>query len=488
MSKKFSVPKNKEEILAWINTVPMYKEDQPLDLSFKGKDEIFTAQNANLVTQMERLEKFSPYYREKFKEWGIDPKSIKTVDDLEKIPLTSKADYMKDRGESFKLDMDFNNLMEYILYEITYTTGTTTGMPTRFYNATYDMFMQSWMFKVGCKICYLEPTDHIFNLFPFHFIPHIGYYKTVHFTSALGATMSWGFTGAQLPGFPYNIHRSMQQAIEDIENKKVNVLCGIGSYIRRLIMVAEEQGRDFSRINKVQALGEPVPKGMRDDMRKRLQGMGAGEVFISNAFGFTESQTAFQECSELGGAHQGVPQMYYFEVVDEAGKRKPDGEPGLLCITHLDRRGTCLLRYLVGDIVALSDKRCPICGRNDQRIIAAVGSTYGTRTKELLKVKGTLINPQAMQDVVANTPGVIEYQFIVTKEKADDPYSMDVLILRVGADKGVDLVAMEKVLKEKVKRNSELTPKVEFTQMSEIFNPGATLKATRVVDQRPQEK
>ena len=103
-------------------------------------------------------------------------------------------------------------------------------------------------------------------------------------------------------------------------------------------------------------------------------------------------------------------------------------------------------------------------------------------------MKGTLINPQAMQDVVANTPGVIEYQFIVTKEKADDPYSMDVLILRVGADKGVDLVAMEKVLKEKVKRASELTPKVEFIQMSEIFNPGATLKATRVVDQRPQEK
>ena len=39
--KKFSVPKNKEEIMAWINTVPMYKEDQPLDLSFKSKDEIF---------------------------------------------------------------------------------------------------------------------------------------------------------------------------------------------------------------------------------------------------------------------------------------------------------------------------------------------------------------------------------------------------------------------------------------------------------------
>jgi len=146
MAKQFKVPKNPAEIQAWIDTVPMYKQEQPLDLSFKSREEIRAAQNANLVKQMERLEKFSPYYREKFKEWGLDPKSIQTVDDLEKIPVTSKEEYMKDRGESFKLEMDFNNMLEYILYEITYTTGTTTGMPTRFYNSTYDMFMQSWMF------------------------------------------------------------------------------------------------------------------------------------------------------------------------------------------------------------------------------------------------------------------------------------------------------------------------------------------------------
>jgi phenylacetate-CoA ligase len=486
MANKFKVPKNPQEVMKWINSIPMYKEDQPLDLSFKSKEEIRAAQDTNLVKQMERLEKFSPYYRNKFKEWGLDPKSIKTVDDLVKIPLTSKADYMKDLGESFKLEMDFANAMEYITYEITYTTGTTTGMPTRFYNATYDMFMQSWMFRVGCKICYLEPDDIVMNLFPFHFIPHIGYYKTVHFAAAANMTLCFAFTGAQLPGFPYKIHRSMQQAIEDIERKKVNALSGIGSYVRRLIMAAEEQGRDFSRINKIQALGEAVPKGMRDDMRKRLQKMGAGEVFISNAFGFTESQTAFQECQELGGAHQGVPQMYYFEVVDESGKRKPDGEPGLLCITHLDRRGTCLLRYLVGDIVAITDKQCPHCGRNDQRIVTTVGSTYGTRTKELMKVKGTLINPEIMRDAVANTPGVIEYQFIIAKEKTDDPYSMDVIRLLIGADSNVDTSKLELELKDKVKRAVELTPKVEFVKLSEIFNPGTTLKATRVVDQRPQ--
>jgi len=64
---------------------------------------------------------------------------------------------------------------------------------------------------------------------------------------------------------------------------------------------------------------------------------------------------------------------------------------------------------------------------------------------------------------------------------------MDMLKLRVGADKGVDLAELEKVLKEKVKKAVELTPKVEFVPLSEIFNPGATLKATRIVDERPVE-
>jgi phenylacetate-coenzyme A ligase PaaK-like adenylate-forming protein len=485
-STPFRIPKNKEEIRAWIKSHPAWEATMATDALFFPADKLRAMQNENLVKQMERLEKFSPHYRAKFKEWGLDPKSIKTVDDLVRVPLTSKEEFMKDRGMSFKLEMDPANMLDYILYEVLYTTGTTTGMPSPFFNTTYDMFMQCWMFQIGCKICYMEPGDMVMNLFPYHFIPHMGYYKTVHFAAAANLRMCWGFTGAPLPGFPYEFHRSMQQSIEDIERYRVNVLSGIGSYVRRLIMVAEEQGRDFSSVKSVQALGEAVPMGMRDDIVRRLQRLGAGEVFVSNAFGFTEAQSAFQECRPLGGAHGGGP-LCYFEVVDEQGNRKPDGESGLLCITHLDRRGTCLLRYLVGDIVAITDEPCEHCGRNDQRIIAAVGSTYGTRTKELMKVKGTLINPEIMRDAVANTAGVIEYQFVVTKENADDPYSMDMLQLRIGADKGVDLAELERTLKEKVRRAVELTPKIIFEERSAIFNPGETLKATRVVDMRPRE-
>ena len=105
-----------------------------------------------------------------------------------------------------------------------------------------------------------------------------------------------------------------------------------------------------------------------------------------------------------------------------------------------------------------------------------------------MKVKGTLINPETMRDAVANTTGVVEYQFIITKEKADDPYSVDLMLLKIGPSKGVDLKKLEAELIDKVRRAVELTPKVQFVDQSEIFDPGTTLKATRVIDQRPQEK
>jgi len=105
-----------------------------------------------------------------------------------------------------------------------------------------------------------------------------------------------------------------------------------------------------------------------------------------------------------------------------------------------------------------------------------------------MKVKGTLINPEIMRDAVANTADVVEYQFIITKEKADDPYSVDLMLLKVGPAKGADLKKLEADLIDKVRRAVELTPKVVFVEQSEIFDPGKTLKATRIIDQRPQEK
>jgi phenylacetate-coenzyme A ligase PaaK-like adenylate-forming protein len=264
---------------------------------------------------------------------------------------------------------------------------------------------------------------------------------------------------------------------------------GVASFIRRLLILAEKQDRDFSAVRMVRALGEAAPLEFRDDIRMRLQNMGAGDVFVGNDYGFTEMQGSATECVELGGCHNPSPELYFFEIVDEkTGERLEDGKEGLLAITHLNRRGTVLLRYVIGDIAAIRRDTCPSCGRNGERIVIATGSTYATRTSELVKLKGVLINPELLRDEVSTTPGVGEYCIVFRKEDPQDPLSPDVLELRVAAFEDANKSELEKELIDRVFNACEMRPKVIFTDMNSIFDPTVSLKAQRVLDFRPKLK
>ena len=84
-----------------------------------------------------------------------------------------------------------------------------------------------------------------------------------------------------------------------------------------------------------------------------------------------------------------------------------------MLLTHLNRRGTVLLRYVAGDVVALTHEQCPHCGRWEPRFL---GSPY--RVDGLTKVKGTLINPAVILDGLSGllSRGVREYQVVISRE------------------------------------------------------------------------
>ncbi|MHA1604584.1 MAG: phenylacetate--CoA ligase family protein, partial [Candidatus Freyarchaeota archaeon] len=179
--------------------------------------------------------------------------------------------------------------------------------------------------------------------------------------------------------------------------------------------------------------------------------------------------------------------LYFIEVVDpKTGERKEDGEEGVAAITHLNRRGTVLLRYVLGDIIKLTHEQCPYCGRNTVRILPVSGSVYATRTKELVKFKGTLINPGALRDAIENVGGIAEYQIIFTKSDPNDPYSTDKLVLKVAPTGTVSREELEKRIADAVVKAAEMSATIEWVSSpSEIYDPMVSLKATRVVDLRP---
>jgi phenylacetate-coenzyme A ligase PaaK-like adenylate-forming protein len=477
-----------EKTKKFIDMVPLYKEDKndPAFLTGKELDEV---RNKNLRVQMELCAKYSPYYHDLFKECGIDASSIKTIDDLEKLPLTTKLDYMKN-PEAFRLKLDSTRpFYELILWDLTMTTGTTTGIPSIFWNTTHDFYAQTLFFIRGSKISWAVPgEDIIFNAFPLGPIPHMAYLRTLTASFASGCAVVCGHTGMPHPDFP--IHRKLDDAIKLMEAYKCTGAMGIASYMRRFVMRAQEMGTDCSRIRGVHALGESCPKGMRDDMTRRLEELGADSPLIDNAYGFTECQGAFPECAELAGCHNPDPSLYFMEVVNpETGERLAEGEQGHVAVTHINRRGTVLLRYLLGDIGKVTYEPCPHCGRKSERMMPISGSVYSTRTKELVKLKGTLINPGLLMDAIENIGGIVEYQVVFTKADPSDPYSLDKLVVRVAPTGEIPADKLKASITDAVLKAAEMRPEIQFVSSPfEIFDPRLSLKATRILDQRPVMK
>ncbi len=452
------------------------------DILYQSQAEIREIQNQRFRHQISLCFKAHPYYQDVFARLHLTPNDFKTIDDLHKLPVTTKQDYMKN-PQSFRL----NPLPEFlpqerILWDVTYTTGTTAGMPTPFFNTTHDYFATLEQLKRLCGVIGITENDVVMNLFPLTPVPHIGFMRTRDYASVVGASVVSALTGTPYPAYP--VHRRLDDAVHMVEQHKGTVLSGIVSYVRRVVMRAEELGANFSSVRLVSALGEPCPRGMREDMRRRLARLGAKQqnLVVGNALGFTEMQGSTGECVEFGGGHNPAPDQFYFQVINEQSHEPlPDGERGLFTVTHLDRRGTTLLRYIVGDLNAISNETCPHCGRQGPRVI-----TNTVRTAELVNLKGTLINPDAIKEAISSVEGVEEYQIVFTNEQQDDPYSGDKLLIRV-ASQPSEQERVKTQITTKVAEAAEMRPAIEFVGMSDIFDPTKTLKSTRVVDLRTVE-
>ncbi len=421
-----------------------------------------------------------PYARRVFAERGLTPDDFRTVDDIPKLPPMTKQDYIRD-PEAYRLDASRArdlSLEERTLADIIYTAGS-TGEPTPFYDTVHDRFARIDLLGRGARIAGIGPDDTVMNLFPLSAVPHQGYLSATWGAMATGSKLLSAHTGRAYADFP--VHRRMDEAIDLSESQRATVLWGITSYVRRVILRAETLGKDFSAVRLVMAMGEPCPTAMRDDMRARLMRLGSPHVTVNNGYGMTELMGPSTECRENGGAHLPAPEQFYFEVVDpQTYAPVPDGERGLLVLTHLNRRGTVLLRYVAGDVVALTHDQCPHCGRWEPRFL---GSPY--RVDGLTKVKGTLVNPAVLLDGLSSllSRGVKEYQVVISREAPTDPLSPDVLRVRAAcADEHRPRLRQE--IAATVRAETEITPEIEFLPADGFGEIAGGYKFKRFVDER----
>ena len=431
-------------------------------------------QGERLRRMLELCARGHPYYRGRWAGAGIDATAIRTVAELERLPLTPKQDLMAG-PERFRLNVPDLPLHERVLWEVIYTTGSTAD-PTPLYNTTHDYHAYLFQSRRVAEISGICETDVIANLFPLTAAPMGAFVRSATNAYAAGAAIFGVLTGAPHGGFA--VHRTLEDAVRLIERHRATVLWGVPSFLRRVLLRAIERGADFRNVRMCALSGESSTPAMREELRRCLRTLGARGTTVFDRYGSTELG-AFAQCCEEGDYHNPAPEIQYHEVVDpETGRRLPDGERGALAVTYLDRRGTVLVRFVVGDVVGLTREPCPVCGRNGDRLIGPV-----VRMKDLVKVKGMLLNPAVLLETLRSIPEIDEFQVVVRREDPSDPFSMDELVVRVAA-RGGDRQGLASVIAARTQEAVRVRPQVEFATATDIYDPATQTKAVRFADER----
>jgi phenylacetate-CoA ligase len=448
-------------------------------------DPLFTLEPAQLAALRERrfavtLDRVfaaHPYYRRRFAEAGLTRSDIRGLVDLAKIPVTTKADYVAD-PDAFRLGATgAADDTETIVWDVMYTTGS-SGAPTPFVSTAYDFINILALNRNMLQLRGVTSTDTILNLFPLTRYPHGAFARAMNAAAAMNIPVVAALPGHLNERQP-QIGSRLDQVVAIAAQSRATILWGVPTFIRKMAARAEELGAQLPAVRLVFVTGESFGEAARKDLTERLGRLGAAAPFISVSYGATEMQGGMVECAPGMGNHNPAPDQFLFEAVDpQSHAPVADGKEGLLLLTHLDRRGTVMLRYALGDVARLTSARCPHCGALTERLISVPRRIDG-----LLKIKGMLVNPQALVEVVTAEAEVLEFQATVAKESPGDPLSMDRLVLKIvpAAAAGADLAER---LQRNVQKAIGVTPAVERITADDPIISERGWKAKPVLDLR----
>lgn len=446
------------------------------DASRWSADQLAKVQVERMRATVQRCLDRHPHYGPRLRRAGLGPADIRAPGDIAKLSLTTKSEFLT-APDAFRLTPGTPVSSGDLLWDVMYTTGSTTGEPAPVYATSADHFAHLAAARREGLFIGLSSVDCIANLLPLTKFPMGAYARSASDAASLDASMIWCHTGRSGDG--YYVHHTLDEAIDLVCAHRATVLWGIASFIRRFLLRCAERKVLLPSVRMSLVTGEAVTDGLKAELaRLMLQAKSAGHLVI-NRYGATELGTSLYECAPGSGLHLLTPEDVYFEVVDLASQAAvPDGEVGSLAFTHLHRTGTVLLRYLIGDVTSLSHEQCPSCGRTSPRLLAPPRRTAGS-----VKIKGTLVDLNGLHEQLANFQEVNEAQILVRREDPKDPYSADTLEIRIVAHSPTRSGLAEAVA-ALTNKTTMITPIVSVVSDGALFDPLTTPKAQYIVDQR----
>jgi phenylacetate-CoA ligase len=418
-------------------------------------DDLHKLQEDRLRSLVRFVYAHSSFYRDRFKEAGVEPDDIKKLSDVTKLPFTQKIDLRNTYPTGmFCLPGDW-----VVRYHV---SSGTTGKPTvvGYTQGDIDMWTDSLaraLTSIGLGRGDVIQVGYGYGLFTGGLGLHYGAEK-------LGATV--------LPIGAGNTERQ----IELMQDLGSTAIACTPSYFLYINEVAQNMGisiRDDTKL-KVGVFGaEP----WSDETRKRIED--ATGIKAYDIYGTSEmSGPLFTECHLQNGIHIWAD-LFLIEAVDpDTGEQVADGERGELVVTSLDKWAFPLIRFRIGDLTIIDNEPCE-CGRTHPRIMRILG-----RTDDMIVVRGINVFPSQVESVLMRIPEVGDhYQIIVDRKGPLDVMKVEVEVTeQVFSDKIADLMTLSKRVSKELKNVLNITAEVNLVEPGSI--PRSMGKAKRVIDKR----
>jgi phenylacetate-CoA ligase len=430
---------------------------------------------------MDRIFAAHPYYKRVFKECGLERGDIRSLRDLDKIPITTKADFMAAPREFCMGPEGALDDSETVVWQTMYTTGS-SGAPSPFVMTSYDYVSTLAQKRNMLRIRGVTEKDSLLSLFPLTVYPHGAFLGGVNTSPAFSIPVT-----IALPGRENDRHPEIGSRLDDVVaiagRTNATIIQGVPTYIRKVIARAQELDVKLPAARQIWVTGEGLGDQARADLIARLKLLGARDPEVNVAYGLSEIQGGLVECAHGFGYHNPSPDQFLFECVDPETKAAAAADAeGLILLSHLDRRGTVLLRYAVGDIACVSSERCPNCNMLTERIVSMPHRFDG-----LVKIKGMLVNPQLLVDAIMGQPDVVEFQAFVDKEDPTDGLSMDRLRIKLVPKADADIDVHTRI-RDRVRRAISVTPLIEITTSEDPALKNRGWKTKPLIDLRAAPK
>ncbi len=420
-----------------------------------SRSQLETLQLERLKHQVRSAYQKVPFYHAIFQEAGIIPDDINSLEDVTRLPFTSKNDFRNHYPYG---------LMAVPLSQVVrvHASSGTTGKPIIAPYTAADVDAWANLIARNLSSAGVRKGDVIQNAYGYGlFTGGLGYH---YGAEKLGATV--------IPSSVGNTKRQLML----IQDLGTTTLACTPSYSLVLAEMARELGVDLTTTKLRIAIcgAEPWTEKMRSEIEAKL-----GITAIDN-YGLTElgGPGVSCECHYKQGMHI-WEDHFLAELVDPAsGEPQPYGEQGELVLTTLTKEALPVIRFRTHDLVTLTSGECG-CGRTFVRMSKIHG-----RTDDMLIVRGVNVFPTQIESALLSVDGVAPYyQIIVDRERHLDDIEIWVEVSEaIFSNNAGVLKEIEENVRTEINSVLGISSRIKLVEPHTITRTES--KARRVIDRR----